>query len=72
MNILGASDASRFAGIIKAKIQRLKAKIPIVVRVAGYNDEHVREEFARLPGVYFFGSEISIETAAEKVVELIS
>ena len=72
VNILGASDASRFAGIIKAKIESLKGKIPIVVRVAGYNDEHVREEFARLPGVYYFGSEISIETAAEKVVELIS
>jgi succinyl-CoA synthetase beta subunit len=72
VNIAGASDVSEIAGVIKSTLMRLETKIPVVVRVAGYNDERLREEFARLPGVHYFGSEISIEKAAEKVVELIS
>lgn len=75
VNIAGAVDVSKMGLTIKRIIQNRDidpTKIPIVIRVAGYNDECLRQEFENWPGVHYFGSEISIEKAAEEVVALIS
>ena len=72
-NIAGAADISWIPGLIKEMLDRHNidpTKTPVVARWAGMNDEKVREEFEAIPGVHFFGAEISIEKAAEKIVEL--
>ena len=74
-NIAGAADISWIPGLIKkmlAKHDIDPTKTPVVARWAGMGDEKVREEFEAIPGVHFFGAEISIEKAAEKIVELIN
>lgn len=73
-NIAGAADISWIPGLIKemlAKHDIDPTKIPVVARWAGMGDENVREEFESMPGIHFFGAEISIEKAGEKIVELI-
>ncbi|MGB3222842.1 MAG: ATP-grasp domain-containing protein [Desulforhopalus sp.] len=74
-NIAGAVDVGNMAAITKRILKNSKInpqKLPILIRIAGYNDENIRQEFENWPGVYYYGSEISIEKAAEKVVDLIS
>ena len=74
-NIASAVDMGNVGMIIKRLLKKINidtTKIPIVIRVGGLNDENLRQEFEDWPGVYYFGSEVSIEEAAEKVVDLIS
>jgi len=73
-NIAGAADISFVPALIKSVLDRNNIdpeKIPVVARWAGVGDEKVRSEFEAIPGIHFFGSEISIEKAAEKAVELV-
>jgi succinyl-CoA synthetase beta subunit/citryl-CoA synthetase large subunit len=73
-NIAGAADISFVPAMIKSALDRNNIdplKMPVVARWAGMNDEKVRSAFEAMPGVHFFGSEISIEKAAEKIVELV-
>jgi succinyl-CoA synthetase beta subunit/citryl-CoA synthetase large subunit len=73
-NIAAAIDVFNMAVIIKRIIKKIgidPKKIPILVRIAGFNDENIRQEFENWPGVHYYGSEISIEKAAEKVVALL-
>ncbi len=73
-NIIGASDIS---GIGEGVAQTLKMlaidplKIPTVARWAGIGEENARKAFEAIPGLHYFGSEVSIEEAAEKIVELV-
>jgi len=75
VNIAGSVDVSNMAEVIKRVIKNAginPEETPFVVRIAGFNDGNLRKEFERWPGVHYFGSEISIEKAAEKVVDLLS
>lgn len=72
-NIIGASDISGVAKGIEQALKELKIdplKIPIVARWAGIGEEEARKAFEAIRGVHYYGSEVSIEEAAEKIVAL--
>jgi succinyl-CoA synthetase beta subunit len=74
-NIAAAVDMGNVGLIIKRLLKKINIdtqKIPVVIRVGGLNDGSLPKEFENWPGVYYYGSEVSIEEAAEKVVDLIS
>ena len=73
-NIAGAADISFVPAMIKSALDRNNIdpeKMPVVARWVGVNDEKVRSAFEAMPGIHFFGPEISIEKAGEKIVELL-
>jgi len=73
-NIIGASDISNVGKGIRQALKMLKIdpiKMPIIARWAGIGEEEARKVFEAIPGVHYYGSEVSIEEAAEKIVDLV-
>jgi succinyl-CoA synthetase beta subunit/citryl-CoA synthetase large subunit len=73
-SVLAAADLS---GMGPGLLQFMKDRgfdprnTPVVVRLAGLGEERNRQALAGVPGIHFFGSEITIEEAAEKIVALV-
>jgi len=72
--IATADDVGRAGAAVAEAIKASRIdplKVPMVARWAGRNDQVARKAWQALSGTLFFGDEITVEEAAEKVVELL-
>jgi len=73
-NIIGALDVSEFAKLIVHSLKEFgidPQKIPVVARWAGLGENEARRLFEAVPGIHYYWSGVSIQAAAERVVEIL-
>lgn len=73
-NIAGGGDVSGLGQLIANVLKEMKVDartFPVVARWAGFGEEQALKDLQQVPGIHCYGSELSIEEAAEKIVELI-
>lgn len=73
-NIAGGGDIGPM-GILTAQVLKkmnVDARtFPVVARWAGFGEEQAHADLRQIPGIHCYGSEVSIEQAAEKLMELV-
>lgn len=73
-NVLTASQVSDLASSVAEMVESdsfRNKSIPIVARWAGLNESGARKAWENVEGAIYYGSEITLEEAAEKAVELV-
>jgi succinyl-CoA synthetase beta subunit/citryl-CoA synthetase large subunit len=73
-NIAAAIDVGEMGRIVGEVLEELEIDprdFPVVARWAGFGEEKAQTYLQAIPGLHAYGSEISIEDAAEKIVALV-